>query len=48
MVAFSHQLLRCRSVIPQRRILGAGIQFGEATFGDIPVKDASSAVPPTA
>jgi hypothetical protein len=35
-------------VVPQRRVLGAIVQFSEARFGDIPVKDASSAAPRTA
>ena len=47
-IALAHELLRGGRVIPQRRILGAGVQFGEAAFRDIPVKDASSAAPPTA
>lgn len=48
LVAFPHQLLRRGGVVPQRRVLGAVVQFGEAGFGDIPVKDASSAARRTA
>ena len=48
MIALAHHLLRGGGVIPQRRVLGAVIQFGEAALGGVPVKDASSAVPATA
>jgi hypothetical protein len=48
MVPFAHHLLRGGGIVPELRILGARIQFGEAALGDIPVKDASSAVRSTA
>jgi hypothetical protein len=47
-VPFSHHLLRGGSIVPELWILGARVQFGEAALGDIPVKDASSAVRSTA
>ena len=45
-VALAHQLLRRLAIRPQRRVLGARVQFLEATDRGIPVKDASSADPP--
>jgi hypothetical protein len=48
LVAFSHHLLGSGGVVPEIGVLGARVQFGEAAFGDIPVKDASSAVRSTA
>ena len=48
LVPFAHHLLCGGGVVPQRRIFGAVVQFRQAAFGDIPVKDASSAVPRTA
>jgi hypothetical protein len=45
--ALAQQLL-CRSgIIPQARILGLGVQFGEAAICGLPVKDASSTAPAT-
>jgi hypothetical protein len=43
MIAFTHHLPRGVGLLPQRGILGAGVQLGEAGLRDIPVKDASSA-----
>ena len=48
LVPLAHHLLRGGGIIPELRILGARVQFGEAALGDIPVKDASSAVRSTA
>ena len=47
-VALAHHLLRGGGVIPQRRVFGAVVQFGEAGLCGIPVKDASSAARRTA
>jgi len=46
--ALAHQLLCGFSVVPEFWIFYAVIQFREACFGDIPVKDASSAAQSTA
>jgi hypothetical protein len=48
LVPLAHELLRGGGVVPQRRVFGLVVQFGEAGFGDIPVKDASSAARSTA
>jgi hypothetical protein len=48
LVPLAHQLLRGGGIIPEVGILGARVQLGQASFGDIPVKDASSAARPTA
>ena len=45
--ALAHQFLRRRRVVPELRVLGLGVQFGEAAVGGLPVKDASSAAPAT-
>jgi hypothetical protein len=45
--AFAQQLLCRRGIIPQPRILGLGVQLGEAAVCSLPVKDASSAAPTT-
>jgi hypothetical protein len=47
-VPLAHHLLRDNGVVPQRRIFGAMVQFGEAGLRGIPVKDASSAAQRTA
>ena len=47
-IALAHHLLRGVAVVPELRILGAGVQLCEASGRDIPVKDASSAARPTA
>ncbi len=46
--ALAHELLREFRVVPEGRIFGLGVQFGEAARRILDVKDASSAVPPTA
>jgi hypothetical protein len=43
MLALAHHLLGALGRRPEVRILGGGVQFGEAGLGTIPVKDASSA-----
>ena len=48
LVAFAHKLLSRRGIVPQRRVFGFVVQFVQTGFGDIPVKDASSAARPTA
>jgi hypothetical protein len=45
--ALAQQLLCRRGIIPQPRILGLGVQLGEAAGCSLPVKDASSAAPTT-
>jgi hypothetical protein len=47
-VALLHHALGARSVVPQRRVFGLGVQFSETRFGFVEVKDASSAVQWTA
>jgi hypothetical protein len=47
-IPFSHQRLGASRIIPQFRVFSAVVQFREAGFGDIPVKDASSAAQSTA
>ena len=42
-VPFAHDLLRGGGVIPEVGIFGARVQLSQTAFGDIPVKDASSA-----
>ena len=46
--ALAHDLLRGLGIVPEVRVFGEGIQFGEAALGIVPVKDASSAVRSTA
>jgi len=46
--SLAHQLLSGIGIIPEIGIFYAVIEFGEACLCCIPVKDASSAVPPTA
>jgi len=48
LVALAHYGLRGVGVVPEVGVLGAGVQLGETGLGGIPVKDASSAVRPTA
>jgi len=43
-----HDALRARGIVPEARIFGLLIQLGEPRLGFVEVKDASSAVPPTA
>ncbi|GAB6855509.1 hypothetical protein JCM15831A_25330 [Asaia astilbis] len=45
---FAHQLLRGVSIIPEIGVFYAVIELSEACLCSIPVKDASSAAPPTA
>jgi hypothetical protein len=47
-VALLHHALGAGGVIPQRRIFGLRVEFGEARLGFVEVKDASSAVQSTA
>ena len=42
-LAFAHQLLRFRRVVPEVGVLGAHVQVVKPLYGLIPVKDASSA-----
>jgi hypothetical protein len=37
--------LRGLGIVPEIGIFDLGVQFGKAAFGDIDVKDASSAIP---
>ncbi len=46
--ALAHELLGGFGIIPQLRVFGPVVQLRKAVDCDIPVKDASSAVPPTA
>ena len=46
--ALAHQLLRGVGIVPEVRVFGLGVQFGETPRRGIDVKDASSAVPWTA
>ncbi len=43
----AQQLLRRGGIVPQQRVLGLGVELGEAPGCAIPVKDASSAAPAT-
>src|SRR6185436_10601964 len=45
--ALAHQALRRVGVVPEFRVLGLGVQLGEAPGCGVPVKDASSAAPTT-
>ena len=45
--ALAQQLLRDAGIVPQARVLGLGVQLGEAPCCGLPVKDASSAAPAT-
>ena len=45
--ALAQQLLRGAGIVPQARVLGLGVQLGEAPCCGLPVKDASSAAPAT-
>ena len=47
-LALAHDVLRLLRIVPQSRIFGPGVQFGELLLGVVPVKDASSAVRSTA
>ena len=38
MGSFAHQLLRGRSIVPQIRVLGAGIQLVETTQSIVPIE----------
>jgi hypothetical protein len=48
MGALAHHLLRGLGVVPEIGVFGAGVQLGQAFDGAVVVKDASSAVRPTA
>ena len=48
LVALTHHLLRGGGIVPEVGVFGLRVQLGQAAFGDIPVKDASSAARPTA
>jgi len=41
MLALAHDFLRFGGIVPEVRILDAGVQLGQTPLGDIPVKDAS-------
>ena len=47
-IALAHDLLRGGRVAPQIGVFGLSVQLRKPGLGDIPVKDASSAAPPTA
>jgi hypothetical protein len=47
-VALAHHALRARLVVPEIGVFGLFVQLGEAAFGGIDVKDASSAARATA
>ena len=44
-LALAHDALRVLRVVPEIRILDAGVQLLQPAFGDIPVKDASGSAP---
>jgi hypothetical protein len=46
-VALAQDLLRLVRIVPELRVLGLVVQFGETPVRDVPVKDASSAAPTT-
>jgi hypothetical protein len=47
-IALAHDPLRARLIVPEIRIFGLLVQFGEAPLRGIDVKDASSAARRTA
>jgi len=48
MVPLAHHVLRGGRIIPKLGVFGPRVQLGQTAFGDIPVKDASSAAQSTA
>ena len=47
-LALAHDVLGHLRIVPQGRVFGSDVQFGELLLGVVPVKDASSAVLSTA